>query len=205
MKKFLSSIFVFAALSAAFAFSPVAASATYPDYGGYSGAFHGTSADAWVLESGGVLTIKSGGSLVVNSGAIVSISSSVTSNDLSLTYGIHAATAVITGAASVGSLANAGAITNTGAAYFGAANTVSTITAAGAATFSASVSVPVLSVTNYLDMGAGLTKSAILALPGGAVGRMWKCSDCTAVHFCVSTGTAVGAQTKETDKTAKCD
>ena len=96
MKKILFCLFIFAFVGIS--------RAAYPDYGGYAGAFHGTSADAWVLESGGTLTIKSGGSLIANTGAIVSISSSVTSNNLSLTYGISAATGTFSGAVSAGTL-----------------------------------------------------------------------------------------------------
>ena len=71
--------------------------------------------------------------------------------------------------------------------------------AAATGSFTTSVTTP------QISFGAGLAKASILALPGVAFGNVLACNDCTAVTLCVSTGAAVGAWVKSTDKTARCD
>lgn len=101
MKKFMVYLTLIVTILVAFAFNPKLASA-YNDYGGYSGAFHGTDADNWVLETGGSLTFKSGSSLILNSGSSLLLNGTVGS--LSLTYGINAATGVFSGALAAATL-----------------------------------------------------------------------------------------------------
>ena len=66
MKKFLFSVLI-TAIVAAFAFKPCFAT-TYPDYGGYNGAIHGTDANSMTLEDSGTITVKSGGGITFQSG-----------------------------------------------------------------------------------------------------------------------------------------
>ena len=168
-------------------------------------------------------------------------------NGLNVTYGVNAATAVITntgataltvaggitaGTGVVGIVDTTGKIPAISSAYFASLSganltglPASAITGTAATlagnTFTGTQVMPTATVTYgvaaatgsfttsvttpQISFGAGLAKAAILALPGVAFGNVLACNDCTAVTMCVSTGAAVGAWVKSSDKTARCD
>jgi hypothetical protein len=177
------------------------------------------------VRSGGLIDMQAGSTLTINQAAQLNISASPTFTDLSVTYGVGAATGVFSGALSAASvaapahtgatLALTGAADINGAVTMGADNTVSTMAANGALTVHASVTAPAItgstSVTSPLYIGTGAirlysrTKAQINALATPAIGDAYYCSDCTAVTMCVSTGTVVNSFVKVDARTAVCD
>lgn len=59
----------------------------------------------------------------------------------------------------------------------------------------------------YWDTATSLTATSatLLAASPGAAGRMYFCSDCANTAVCVSTGTGVGAFSRASSRTARCD
>lgn len=119
-----------------------------------------------VAESGATVTVKSGGSLVVEAGATV--------NQLSLTYGLAAATAAFSSTIDVN-----------GQATFGADNTVSTIPAAGSPSFHGTLTAGILTSAAGVN-GVNAAFSGTLDADGQST---------LGAHPTVSTVTTTGAAT----------
>jgi len=166
-------------------------------------------------------------------GTLTPTSTSYTYDDLTVNYGIAAATGVFSGAVTGASFGATGALTGatlatTGAGTIvgdfkaGAANYVSTMTASNGnwaitgnvvslgAVQGATVT-GTTSVTSPLFIATGPTRlysrsaAQIKAIDPGAAGEYYYCSDCATVSTCVSTGTAVADWALITDKTAACE
>lgn len=179
------------------------------------------------VRTGGLIDMQAGSTLTVNAAATLNIAENPTFRDLSVTYGVGAATGVFSGAVSGASFAATGALsgatlattgagTIAGAAYMGALATRSTVAANGEATFHASVTAPAITGSTSVSgakvsvTGGALalysrTKAQLRALTPAAAGEAYYCSDCTAVTICVSTAAAVSSMVKVTDRAAACD
>lgn len=166
-------------------------------------------------------------------GTLTPTATSYTYDDLTVTYGINAATGVYSGAVTGASFAATGALTGatlatTGAGTIvgdfkaGAANYVSTMTASNGnwaitgnvvslaavqgATITGTTSVAGAKVNATAGALGLYSRSAaqIVAIDPVAAGEMYYCSDCAAVAVCVSTGTAAADWALITNKTAAC-
>ena len=102
-------------------------------------------------------------------GSALNLVSPLPIDDVSVTYGVVAATGAFSGAVDI-----AGQVT------MGAAATKSTFTTTGN-----------LSIPGTLILGSK-TKSALGAYSPSVAGELWYCSDCSATNIAVSTGTGVG-------------
>jgi len=155
--------------------------------------------------SGGAVTFEAGATLTLAStSSLVQTNVDYTGKSLTATFGIVGATAAISGAANVGSLVSAGAISGTtlgasgaativGAAYIGAANTVSTITAAGAATFPGAVTAAAVNISGsgQLLMGNATATQLATLVPGQAKGaQIYNSTDDT---VCYSSAAVAGS------------
>lgn len=178
------------------------------------------------VRTGGLIDMQAGSTLTVNEAATINITDAPTFSDITVTYGVDAATVVASGAITAASIAASahtgatlaltGAADINGAVTMGADGTVSTMAANGALAVHASVTAPAITGSTSVSgakvvvTGGPLsfysrTKAQINALVTPAVGDTYYCSDCTAVTHCASTGTVVGSFVKITDKTAVCD
>lgn len=179
------------------------------------------------VRTGGLIDMQAGSTLTVNEAATINIADAPTFSDITVTYGVGAATGVFSGAVTGASFGATGALTGAtlattgagdinGAVTMGADGTVSTITAAGAAAFHTSVTAPAVTGSTSVS-GAKVSVTAgplalysrseaqILAIDPVAAGELYFCSDCTTTAVCVSTGTAVLDFAAIEDPAAACD
>lgn len=175
------------------------------------------------VRSGGTVDLQAGSTLNIANAAVIGVISTPTFSNVSVTYGVDAATIVASGAmtaASIAATAHTGAtIALTGAAdingavTIGADGTVSTMAANGAWTMHASVTAPAItgstSVTSPLYIATGpirfysRTKAQVCAIDPTAAGEAYYASDLTALM--VSTGTAVNDYAQVDDPTKGCE
>lgn len=93
------------AIATCFAMLGVKTVSAYQNNSGYANGWHGDGPDALVFENGGTLTMKSGSTFTLAAGSsLIQSNINLTEANLTATYGVSAATAAISGSASVGSL-----------------------------------------------------------------------------------------------------
>ena len=178
------------------------------------------------VRTGGLIDMQAGSTLTVNAAATINIADAPTFSNLSVTYGVGAATGVYSGAVSAASiaatahtgttLALTGAADINGAVTMGADNTVSTMAANGALAVHASVTAPAItgstSVTGAKVVVSGgalqlysRTQAQIEAFTPLAAGELYYCNDCTATAVCVSSAAAVMSWVSVVDPTTACN
>lgn len=156
------------------------------------------------VRTGGLIDMQAGSTLTVNAAATINIADAPTFSNLSVTYGVGAATGVYSGALSAASIAATahtgatlsltGAADINGAVTMGADNTVSTMAANGALTVHASVTAPAITGTTSIGVPAtgmvfvGLRTIAQLQAATAVAGELGICSTCSPVEVFISTG-----------------
>lgn len=147
---------------------------------------------ATLTGTAGQVTVTNGaGTITLSTPQSIATTSSPTFKDLTITYGVAAATAVISGAAEAATM-------NTGQGAYELYAMDQDVLTTSTPAFSGAT------MTGGLALYSR-TEAQILAIEAAAAGELYFCSDCTTTTVCVSTGTAAADMAAIEDPSAACD